>query len=150
MGIADDGLRKIVQHHMPKATGWLWTPIETGATHAGVPDSFWAHEETKTHGWVEHKATGGWAVTVRPHQVAWMELYARAGVHCVFMIRAHGAGSAEGQGDALWVVAGSAARQLAEGGLENLPRPLVLGYWPGPPAEWDWRIVKRILTHPVY
>jgi hypothetical protein len=147
---ADDGLRKIVQQHLPKTNGWLWTPIETGTTHAGVPDSFWTNEETKTCGWVEHKATNGWAVEVRPHQVTWMEKHIHAGVHCVFMIRAKGKGSSEGYGDSLWMVTGSAARLLAEGGLGELPQSAILGYWPGEPSAWNWRIVKRILTHAVY
>jgi hypothetical protein len=144
--VADNGLRRIVQQHLKKPD-WLWTPIETGVTQAGVPDSFWAHEDTRTSGWIEHKSTNGWAVEVRPHQVGWVERHVRAGVHCTFMIRAGGVGSTRERGDSLWVVAGWAVRELAANGLGDLPKKAILGFWAGPPAEWNWRVVQQILTH---
>jgi hypothetical protein len=146
MTIADAGLRRTVQVHLPKSKGWLWTPIETGATHAGVPDSFWAHEPSQTSGWIEHKATGGWAVAVRPHQIAWMERHVRAGVHCVVLIRAGGLGSSNREGDALWAVAGHSIRLLNEMGLQKLPEDAVLGRWNGYPDQWDWYRLEQILT----
>jgi len=144
--IADSGLRRVVQTYLPKAKGWLWTPLETGATQAGVPDSFWAHEPTQTHGWIEHKATGGWAVTVRPHQIAWIERHVEAGVHCMVLIRAGGVGSTLSEGDALWAIDGAAIRLLAEMGLRQLPGSAVLGRWNGEPHSWDWVEVQRLLT----
>jgi hypothetical protein len=133
----------VVQTYLRKTDGWLWTPVETGATHAGVPDSFWAHTPTQTCGWIEHKATNGWAVTVRPHQLAWIGHHTAAGVNCLFLVRAGGAGSAKKQGDSLWAVAGSHARALAENGLDNVP---VLGRWYGAPADWDWRAIRATIT----
>lgn|SRR5262245_3353961 len=147
MNKADMGLRRIVQNYLPKSQGWLWTPIETGATQAGVPDSFWAHEPSRTHGWIEHKATAGWAVTVRPHQVAWMELHAAAGVPCVFLIRAGGTAASKGHGDSLWAVQGAAARFLSEVGLGDLPGSAILGYWPGGPPQWNWQRLAKLLTN---
>jgi hypothetical protein len=144
MTVADKGLRGIVQRNLPKASGWLWTPIET-MTHAGVPDSFWAHQPTGLSGWVEHKATGGWAVSVRPHQIAWMERHAHAGVRCCFLIRASGAGSASGKGDALWAVAGAYARVLNEQGLGELPPEALLGVWTGQPTRWNWPEIQSLL-----
>jgi len=146
MTIADAGLRRIVQDNLSKGDGWLWTAVETGGTHAGVPDSFWAHEPTQTSGWVEHKATSGWAVTMRPHQIAWMERHARAGVRCHILVRAMGSGSAKKKGDSLWVIDGAAARHLAGVGLGDLPDGAVLGYWAGGPSDWDWGLVRKILT----
>jgi hypothetical protein len=35
---------------------------------------------------------------------------------------------------------------LAEGGLSDLPSEAVLGYWRGPPADWNWRALLQILT----
>jgi len=146
MTIADAGLRRIVQDHLHKSKGWLWNPIETGATHQGVPDSFWAHEPTQTSGWIEHKMTNGWAVTIRPHQVAWFETHRRAGVHCLFLIRARGVGSSNRSGDSLWAVSGDAARDLAQGGLNELPASALLGRWVGSPKDWNWANVMAILT----
>jgi hypothetical protein len=143
---ADSGLRHAVQAYLPKPQ-WLWTPIETGATHQGVPDSFWAHEPTRTHGWIEHKATNGWSVNVRPHQISWLERHVRAGVRCHLLVRASGAGSANHRGDALWVVRGSAVRSLAEAGLNGLPGDAVLGRWYGGPRDWNWTALQGILTH---
>jgi hypothetical protein len=147
MPVADSGLRKVVQQHLKKSNGWLWTPIETAGTHQGVPDSFWAHDESRTCGWVEHKATEGWMVKIRPLQVAWIERHAHVGVHCTIMVRAKGVGSSGGRGDSLWVLAGIFARDLVDHGLNNMPRRSILGYWAGPPAEWNWRAIQQILTH---
>lgn len=146
MPIADAGLRRLVQDHLSKADGWLWTAVETGATHAGVPDSFWAHEPSQRCGWVEHKATQGWAVTIRPHQIAWMERHQRAGVRCHMLIRAMGKGSAKQKGDSLWIIGGAAVRMLAERNLGDLPSAAIMGYWSGEPHKWDWAAVARILT----
>ena len=146
MSIADNGLRRVVQTYLPKSKGWLWTPLETGATQAGVPDSFYAHLHTRINGWVEHKATGGWAVGVRPHQVAWIERHLQAGVSCTVLVRAGGIGSTRSAGDALWAIAGSGVRLLSEYGLRDLPSHTVLGQWVGDPHDWDWAAVAQILT----
>ena len=145
MSKADDGLRRIVQDYLPKPM-WLWTPIESGGTHQGVPDSHWAHPASQTSGWIEHKATDGWAVTVRPHQIAWMSRHAAAGVRVHVLVRARGVGSAAGRGDALWVLAGRCVGRLAEGGLEGLDHGDVLLRCAGRPAQWDWPALGNILT----
>lgn len=146
MGVADSGLRGIVQKHLPKARGWLWTPVETGGTHQGIPDSFWAHEPTLTHGWIEHKATKGWVVSVRPHQINWMEHHVRAGVKCHILVRARGAGSSGNHDDSLWAIDGAFIRPLSMIGLGMLPKESILGFWAGPPADWNWRKLQEILT----
>ena len=146
MTIADGGLRGVVQKHLHKSVGWLWTPVETGATRQGVPDTFWGHIPSGTSGWIEHKATSGWAVTVRPHQIAWIDLHMRAGVHCLIMVRASGAGSSRSHGDSLWVLPGDAIKLLAEKGLNELPGSMVLGRWCGDPYKWNWANVQGLLT----
>jgi hypothetical protein len=144
--LADAGLRLAVRNHLDKSLGWLWTAIETAATQQGVPDSFWAHRPSQTSGWIEHKAARGWVVTVRPHQIAWIERHVAAGVHCTVMVRAMGLGSAAGAGDALWVISGAAVRELAQAGLRDLSSKAVLGMWPGTPNKWNWLEVERLLT----
>lgn len=140
---ADDGLRALLRRHLPPPE-WEWTPVETGATVSGVPDSHWCHRTRHLSGWVEHKATDGWAVEVRPHQVGWARRHAAAGVRVVFAVRARGVGSSGGAGDSLWLVRGSAAPELQELGL-RLPEWAVLGVWRGTPRSWDWGAVARIL-----
>jgi hypothetical protein len=144
----DGDLRALFRRYLPKADGWRWTPVETGGTVSGVADSFYAHETTRTSGWVEFKKTDGWVVKFRPHQVAWLTTYAGGcGVPCTIATRGLGLGSGGGAGDSLWVAAGSCARLLEEGGLRALEgSPALLGRWLGPPRAWDWTEVGRILT----
>src|SRR5690606_34757740 len=75
---ADDGLRKILAKYLPKPI-WHWTPIETGGTANGVPDTYWVSPGQERHGWLECKATTGWAVHVEPHQISWMDRAVAAG-----------------------------------------------------------------------
>jgi len=145
VGVADGGLRAEVQRWLRKPD-WMWTPIETGGTHSGVPDSYWTHPASRTSGWVEHKATDGWAVEVRPHQAGWIGRHVRAGVRVHIAVRARGVGSSGGAGDSLWLIRGSAVSELQELGLERLPSWAVLGVWRGPPREWAWAEIAAELT----
>jgi hypothetical protein len=142
---ADDGLRKLLHTHLPRSAGFLWTAVETGGTHNGVPDSHWVNANTRSSGWIESKATDGWAVEVRPHQVSWIVPRVAAGERVTIAIRAKGKGSADGRGDSLWLVRGSAVKELQELGLK-LPGWAILGIWYGPPKEWDWAAVSAIIT----
>lgn len=141
---ADDGLRKLIQKHLPRSTGFIFSPLETGGTHNGIPDLYWAHKEGE-NGWLECKATTGWAVEVRPHQVSWCMTHVAAGVRVVVAIRARGVGSAAGKGDSLWLVKGAAIKELQDQGL-RLPEEYVLGRWYGDPKTWDWGAVGAILN----
>ncbi len=145
MSKADGGLRKELTRWLPKPD-WEWTAIETGGTLAGVPDSFWVNKTVRVSGWVECKHTDGWAVEVRPHQVGWCSRHAAAGVRVTIAIRAQGKGSSGGAGDSLWLVRGSAVKELQELGLEGLPSWAVLGMWKGPPRSWEWAEIGAILA----
>lgn len=141
---ADDGLRKILHTNLPRPS-WLWTPIETGGTISGVPDSHFVHVGRMVSGWVESKATDGWAVEVRPHQVSWTVPRVAAGERVTIAVRAKGKGSANGHGDSLWLIRGSAVAELQELGLK-LPGEAVLGIWYGAPRYWDWNAVAAIIA----
>lgn len=145
MGKADDGLRAVIQKHLIPRSRWLFTVLETGGTHNGVPDTHWVDAQSQTEGWIETKATTGWSVEVRPHQVSWIAPRVAAGVRVVVAVRARGVGSANGKGDALWLIQGAAVKELQEHGL-RLPEEYVLGRWYGDPRTWDWGAVGVILT----
>lgn len=153
MSNADDGLRAILRKYL-RMPDWLWTPIET-STISGAPDSYWAHGPSGLSGWVECKATQGWAVNFRPHQLAWLKSHSAAGVRCAVAIRAKGKGSGGSAGEALWLVRGAAAPALAAGGLKPLgglpgTGADLLGRWGGPPAAWDWAAVAAALQSGPY
>jgi hypothetical protein len=145
MSKADDGLRKIIHDCLPKPD-WAWTPLETGGTTNGVPDSHFLHRPTGRQGWVESKKSDGWAVKVEPHQVAWHEIRAE---HCntFFAVRTRGVAASGGMGDGMWLIRGTAAKLLADGGLRAaLEGGAVIGTWRGSPRRWAWWEIERLLT----
>lgn len=144
MSKADDGLRAELQKFLPRSI-WQWTVVETGGTTSGVPDSHYVHKDRRVSGWIECKATDGWAVEVRPHQVSWIGPRVAAGERVTLAVRARGKGSSNGYGDSLWLIRGSAVRELQELGLK-LPGWAVLGTWYGAPRTWDWDAIGKILT----
>ena len=146
MSQADDGLRALLQRYLPKPE-WRWTPVESGGTHGGIPDSYYLHRLARADGWAECKRTSGWMVEMRPHQVQFLQTHAAAGVRCHVAVRARGTGSSRGKGDSLWLVRGAAAGELLEHGLRLDPAHVV-GVWYGPPATWGWDAVAAALTAP--
>lgn len=142
---SDDGLRAIVRKHLlPR--GFVVTPVETGGTTAGVGDIYWTHEGAQARGWVECKATDGWGVEFRPHQLGFCRREVASGGRTVVAVRARGVGSGGPGRDALWVVRGSAATLLASEGLRALDgHPDLLGRWYGGPRRWDWAAVAATL-----
>lgn len=116
---ADDGLRTLLRKHL-SLPDWRWTPLETGLVVAGVPDAYWAHAPSRTSGWVECKATTGWAIRFQPHQVGWLRDHSSRGVRCAVAVRTRGRGSSSGRGDGLVLVAGAAAWLLEREGLRPL------------------------------
>ncbi len=141
MSKADGGLRRLIQTKLISPPDWRATPVETGGTVDGVPDLYWAHKPTRQSGWIECKKTDGWSVEMRPHQISWLAWHANHGVRCSVAIWAKGVGSTKGLGDALWLVKGSGADNLALQGL-RLSSTHVLGVWYGPPKTWDWTAIK--------
>jgi len=79
------GLRQLFRAKLP---GFDWVSIESGSTGGGIPDSNYCvrtNDITGIEGWIEHKQTDGWAVTLRPEQVGWIArrvALRRSGVGC--------------------------------------------------------------------
>ncbi len=127
---------------------WLpdlhWQSVETGGTGLGVPDSNYCGRGVE--GWIEFKQTAGFAVTLRPEQVGWLDRRARAGglVH-VGVRRWHDGGVRKGPAvDELWLLAGAAAKLMKGQGLRYDARYIV-GVWGGGPSGWDWPLIGRHL-----
>lgn len=134
---SDGGLRPLFRTHMPSAQ---WTTIETGSVSGGVPDSEFCFDGA-VQGWMEYKACRtGWAVRVRPAQVAWLARRARYGGRCWVAVRRLGGGSC----DELWLFPGAAAGALKEGGLQGSAQYRV-GYWYGGPAQWNWAQIEETI-----
>jgi hypothetical protein len=134
----DDDLRKLFRLHLQ---GAQWTPVETGATVAGVPDSEYCFGGGRS-GWVEFKATRGWQVKKSrslPFQVSWHEERARRGGRSFVAVRQR---LASGRDD-LYLACGTALRLLASG--YRLDQTPLLGHWSAGPRCWCWREIEELL-----
>lgn len=140
--MADGNLRSIFKSNLPEAH---WVPVETWSTGQGVPDAEFCFPGGVA-GWIENKKTGGWAVGLEPHQVAWHERRARVGGRTFIAVRRTvPAGPRRGAAeDQLWLFPGSLARRLMEAGLLGPDKPA--GCWNGGPARWGWAEIAEILV----
>ena len=137
----DGDLRKIFRDRLRR--GIHWQSIETGGTGRGIPDSNYCTEGVE--GWVEFKATEGWAVGLTPEQVGWhLERWMRGGWTHVATRRRHDGGPRRGDPvDELWIAEGCWVRELATDGLRaDVPMTVLRGG----PGAWDWDTVRRILV----
>ena len=167
----DDGLRPIFRQHLPQL---MWTSIETGGTGLGVPDSHYLAParlacpqcrdlkesmrmcycaiSAGAEGMIEYKRTDGWAVDLRPEQVAYLTRRARLGGRAfVGVRRRHAGGPRRGPPvDALHLFPGSLAREALAGGL-RCPALQVPAHhvWPGGPSRWPWtEVLAALLAQP--
>jgi hypothetical protein len=144
-GKPDDGLRALVHRNLPQ---FHWQSVETGAISSGVPDSNYCFQGVE--GWVEMKATDGWAVTLRPEQIGWIARRVRAGgrVH-VMVRRRHSGGARRGPPvDELWVIHirhDEDIRYLKLGGLRHAEKMATTLVLTGGPARWLWGSVAVAL-----
>lgn len=124
--------------------GFQWTSIETGAVASGVPDAEFCYDGG-LQGWIEFKATSGWAVSFRLGQPSWHRVRAlRGGRSFIAIRRRNGGGPRRGTPvDELWLFAGVDAQRLKEEGLRGSAQ--ALGKWSGGPAQWDWAEVQAAL-----
>lgn len=143
----DDGLRSIFKSHL-ETMGFHMQSVETGGTGQGIPDTNFC--VSGIEGWVEYKATDGWAVTLRPEQIGWIERRLRHGGRVLIAVRRrHAGGPRLGQPvDELHLLPGHVARLARIGGL-RAPEVLeaALGRWCGGPSRWDWSSVAEALVH---
>lgn len=138
----DGGLRKIFHDRL--RAGFHWQAIESGLTGLGIPDSNFCCGGVE--GWVEMKATSGWAVEFRLEQPSWHRTrIARGGRTFVAVRRAHGGGVRRGDPvDQLWLCRGVWAQTLSREGL-RCPEIVWEGVWSGGPARWGWDEVRAAL-----
>lgn len=152
----DGGLRGRIAQGI---VGPHWQAIETGGTGLGIPDleGCWGGHSV----WIECKATEGWAVGLRPEQIAWLQRRARVGGSSWIAVRRQGKkwwlpsaayrGYADGAGepellaptravDELWLWDGSLASHIAEHGLDCGLRPALYLR-----APWNWDAVAARL-----
>lgn len=140
----DAGLRKLFHGRLPDLH---WQAIELGVVGRGVPDSNYCGDGIE--GWVEFKATGTFAVGLRPEQVGWILRRCRSGGR-VFVItrRQHDGGPLlGGETDELWVHEGWDAADLKAHGLQVAPPVL---RQEGGPSRWDWGLVRGVLVEWVF
>jgi hypothetical protein len=140
---ADNGLRPEMRTHL-KPLGFWVTTVETGLVTQGVPD-FNYMVDGGIEGWVECKATDGWAVVFKPMQVGWHERRYRMGGRSWIAVRRQTKGGPR-QGpsvDELYMVPGSCVIVLRDEGL-NIPQARYMGE--GGPTCWDWQEVRRLLV----
>jgi hypothetical protein len=137
----DGGLRALFRAHLP---AFHIVTIETGGTGRGIPDLEYCYQG-KT-GWIECKSTAGFAVDLRPEQVAWLSRRARAGGRAFVAVRRrHGGGPRKGSpADELYIIPGSRAAELKAHGLNH--RLLGDCYGAHGPARWSWDAVAKLLT----
>lgn len=155
----DGDLRKIFREHLPMVH---WQSIETGMTGRGIPDTNGCYQGTEF--WVEFKQTRHWTVGLRPEQVAWISRRARAGGRVWVAVRRRPTPSSRRQrvlvgrkdigvpgrgapvADELWLLYGSAAKSLVDGGLRHAGPSSVAGTYYGGPGQWPWQTILGLLT----
>jgi len=135
----DGGLRQL----FPKHIAGHWQSIESLGTGGGTPDVNFCTNGVE--GWIEYKTTGGWRVSMRPLQPAWIERRVRNGGRVFIAVRARKEGGRKSR-DELWLIAPSAVRLLVTESLLDLPPDVVLCRFAGGPARWDWTAVANMLV----
>lgn len=140
---ADNGLRPEMRTHLKPRSFWI-TTIETGLVTQGVPD-FNYIVDGGCEGWVECKATDGWAVKFQPMQIGWHERRYRMGGRSWIAIRRQTKGGPRSGPavDELYMVPGCYVIELRDEGV-NCGRQRYCGA--GGPSNWDWDEVQRLLT----
>lgn len=138
---ADNGLRPIIRGNMRE--GMWFTTIETGLVTQGVPDLNYL-ADGGIEGWIECKATDGYAIKFQPMQVGWhMRRYRMGGRTWIAVRRQTRGGPRSGPAvDELYMVAGCHVEEARDSGLDGPHARFISG---GGPDKWDWREVRRLL-----
>lgn len=125
----DGGLRKIFRERL---VDFHWVSVESGSTGFGIPDINYCCAGAE--GWIECKATSGWAVSIQPGQVAWHLRRARHGGRTFIAVRR--------KQTQLWLIRGRDVEVLLGSGLRGCHGPS----WEGGPGAWDWASIRALLT----
>ena len=135
----DGGLRTLFRQHLPQLH---WQSIESGITGGGIPDANYCHDGIE--GWIEFKQTKAWAVAIKPEQVGWIIRRKRAGGNVYIAVRRQKLRKYEPV-DELWLIDGSAAREVRDTGLKHLYHGAgLLLRTTGGPSCWNW---DEVLSH---
>jgi hypothetical protein len=135
---SDGGLRYLFRTHLPGH----WQAVETAMTSQGVPDHNFCVEGVE--GWVEHKQTHTYRVTLQPTQPGWIFRRCQNGGRVFVAVRRWKCAAVHGDVDELWIVPGAHVLLLAREGLEVVRTvSLVQG---GGPRNWSWARVLQRLT----
>jgi hypothetical protein len=139
---ADNELRPVMRTHLKPHGLWI-TTVETGMVTQGVPD-FNYMSDGGIEGWVECKATDGYAVKFQPMQVGWHERRYRYGGRTWIAVRRQTKGGPRSGPavDELYLIPGCYVIELRDEGV-NCGRALFMG--DGGPSQWDWNEVRRHL-----
>ena len=139
----DGGLRGLFRTQLTKR-GYQFTPIETGGTTRGVPDSEYCSSDGIS-GWLEYKQTKANTVQISPEQVGWVLQRNRCNGKVFIAIRKKcSIGKRRKACDELWLLHGKDAALLKEFGL-SCKEIKVLGIWSGGPKQWNWNELDLIL-----
>ena len=138
----DGSLRPLFKYHLPKIH---WTPIETGDTTSGVPDTNGCIGGVEF--WVEFKQTSTNKVNMRPGQIGWIHRRWRHGGRVWIAVRQrHNGGPRLGEPiDDLVMIYGGHVLELAENGLQ-LELSMISGRWRGGPRRWGWSGIQALLV----
>jgi hypothetical protein len=129
----DGGLRSVFKERLSGATGWQFTPIETGAIVSGVPDAEYC-APGGISGWIEFKyilSPKGMVVGLRPAQVSWIDRRSRVGGRAFIAIQ---------RKDELYLYSGIGVKELKRHGLESQLGLLYHGK-----GKWDWETIRTLL-----
>lgn len=135
--MSDANLRRVMKDNLKRG---MWTPIETGSTMAGVPDTEFAFPGGIT-GWVECKATNGLRIPKSkslPFQIAWHERRERVQANTFIAVRRID----RDRFDEFWLFRGAHIRLLSERRLEDCGPLIVCDRGP---RNWDWPRIEELL-----
>jgi hypothetical protein len=136
--VSDGDLRLLFRKRF---SDWQWSPIESGSTTLGLPDSEFC-APGGVAGWLEFKLTHAHAVKFRPLQTHWLETRAGLGGRCAVAVRRRPTAKQYAGVDELWLVAGRDAPRLE---AEGISAAVGLCVGARGPASWNWAVVEEFL-----
>lgn len=110
------------------------------------PSNIQYNKTKAAQGWIEFKQTGGWAISLRPEQIGWLDQRQRYGGRAFVAVRRQTKGGARTEAaDELWLYALSDAcrpQRLKAYGLRGTSPALMVA---GGPSSWDWGMIEGVL-----